>query len=301
MTEDITRDYLNQIARYPLLTPTQEIQLSRQVQEMLTITSEHPSKAEQRIIHRGRKARDTLINCNLRLVVYVAKRYIKRLNGNSMELLDIIQEGAFGLQRAAEKFDPARGYRFSTYSYWWIKQAIMRSIDTKERIIRLPTHQLDLIHAALRYRTECIRASGNASIADMAAHINVSTDELSMLLNRYATARSLDEVCGDEDSSTLMTFIADEQSVTTELQDVIRQEQMQLAFFRLNEQDKSILSKRYGLENNEPKTYHAMASEDKVSRERIRQRVARAERRLRMIMVTQRLAAEPDCVPCTCH
>lgn len=301
MTEDITRDYLNQIARYPLLTPTQEIQLSRQVQEMLAVTSEHPSKAEQRIIRRGRKARDTLINCNLRLVVYVAKRYIKRLNGNSMELLDIIQEGAFGLQRAAEKFDPARGYRFSTYSYWWIRQAIIRSIDMQERVIRLPVQKLELIHAALRYRTECIRAGGNASIADMAAHINVSTDELSMLLNRYASARSLDEVCGDNTSTTLMEMIADEHSVTTELQDVIQQEQMQLAFFRLNEQDRSILCERYGLHNNEPKTYQAIANEDKVSRERIRQRVTIAERRLRAVMVTQRLAAEPDCVPSTCH
>jgi len=301
MTEDITRDYLNQIARYPLLTPTQEIQLSRQVQEMLTITAEHPSKAEQRIIRRGRKARDTLINCNLRLVVYVAKRYIKRLNGNSMELLDIIQEGALGLQRAAEKFDPARGYRFSTYSYWWIKQAIMRSIDTKERIIRLPTHLLDLIHAALRYRTKSLQSGGNASIADMAAHINVSTDELSMLLNRYGTARSLDETCNDDTSTTLMEMIADEHFVTTELQDVIQLEQMQLAFFRLNEQDRSALSKRYGLENNEPQTYQEMASEAKVSRERVRQRVSIAERKLRMLMVTQRLTAEPDCVPCTCY
>jgi len=301
MTEDITRDYLNQIARYPLLTPTQEIQLSRQVQEMLAVTSEHPSKAEQRIIRCGRKARDTLINCNLRLVVYVAKRYIKRLNGNSMELLDIIQEGAFGLQRAAEKFDPARGYRFSTYSYWWIRQAIIRSIDTQERVIRLPVQKLDLIHAALRYRTECIKAEGSATIAQMAAHIDVSTEELAMLLNRYATARSLDEACGDNTSTTLMEMIADEHSVTTELQDVIQQEQMQLAFFRLNEQDRSILCERYGLHNNEPKTYQAMAIEAKVSRERIRQRVTIAERRLRMIMVTQRLAAQPDCVPSTCH
>lgn len=290
MTDSI-RDYLNLISRYPLLTATQEIELSRQVQDMLTITAEHPTKIEQRIIKRGRKARDTLINCNLRLVVYIAKRYTKRLNGNSMEMLDLIQEGTFGLQRAAEKFDPARGYKFSTYSYWWIKQAIGRAIDTQEKIIRLPAHKLDLVYAALKYRGECIKTEGSASIAAMAAHVGITPDDMAMLLSRYTMTRSLDELCTDGGDTTLLELVADEQIVGDEVQQSIREEQLQLAFFRLNPQDRSVLSRRYGLRDDYPQTLKSMADEDGVCRERIRQRLKVAQNRLRAVMATERLTA----------
>lgn len=286
---DSIREYLNVIARYPLLTATQEIQLSRQVQDMLAITTDKPTKIEQRIIKRGRKARETLINCNLRLVVYIAKRYAKRLNGNSMELLDLIQEGAFGLHRAAEKFDPARGYKFSTYSYWWIRQAINRAIDTQEKIIRLPAHKLDLIYAALKYRSECIKSEGSATIAAMAAHVGITPDEMSMLLNRYAMARSLDELCTEGSETTLVEMIADDEMIGEEVQQSIREEQVQLAFFRLDGQDRSILSRRYGLKDNCPITLREIAEQDGVSRERTRQRMKIAENRLRAVMVTHRL------------
>jgi RNA polymerase sigma factor, sigma-70 family len=290
MTDSI-RDYLNLISRYPLLTATQEIELSRQVQDMLAITAEHPTKIEQRIIKRGRKARDTLINCNLRLVVYIAKRYTKRLNGNNMEMLDLIQEGTFGLHRAAEKFDPARGYKFSTYSYWWIKQAIGRAIDTQEKIIRLPGHKLDLVYAALKYRSECIKTEGSASIAAMAAHVGITPDDMSMLLSRYAMTRSLDELCTDGGDTTLLELVADEQIVDDEVQQSIREEHVQLAFFRLNPQDRSLLSRRYGLRDDYQQTLQSMADEDGVCRERIRQRLKVAQNRLRAVMATERLTA----------
>ena len=283
MTDSI-RDYLNLISRYPLLTATQEIQLSRQVQEMLAITAEHPTTIEQRIIKRGRKAQDTLINCNLRLVVHIAKRYTKRLNGNNMELLDLIQEGTFGLHRATEKFDPARGYKFSTYSYWWIRQAIGRAIDTQEKIIRMPMHKLKLVHAALEYRSECIKTEGSASIAAMAAHVGITPDDMSMLLSRYAMVRSLDELCTDGSDTTLLELIADEQIVGDE-------EHVQLAFFRLNPQDRSLLSRRYGLRDDNQQTLRSMADEDGVSREGIRQRIEVAQNRLRAVMATERLTA----------
>ena len=290
MTDSI-RDYLNLISRYPLLTATQEIQLSRQVQDMLAITAEHPTTIEQRIIKRGRKAQDTLINCNLRLVVHIAKRYTKRLNGNNMELLDLIQEGTFGLHRATEKFDPARGYKFSTYSYWWIRQAIGRAIDTQEKIIRMPMHKLKLVHAALEYRSECIKTEGSASIAAMAAHVGITPDDMSMLLSRYAMVRSLDELCTDGSDTTLLELIADEQIVGDEEQQSIREEQVQLAFFRLNPQDRSLLSRRYGLRDDNQQTLRSMADEDGVSREGIRHRIEVAQNRLRAVMATERLTA----------
>ena len=290
MTDSI-RAYLNLISRYPLLTATQEIELSRQVQDMLAITAEHPTKIEQRIIKRGRKAQDTLINCNLRLVVHIAKRYTKRLNGNNMEMLDLIQEGTFGLHRATEKFDPARGYKFSTYSYWWIKQAIGRAIDAQEKIIRLPTHKLKLVYAALQYRSECIKTEGSASIAAMAAHVGITPDDMSMLLSRYAMTRSLDELCTDGGDTTLLELVADEQIVGDEEQQSIREEQVQLAFFRLNPQDRSLLSRRYGLRDDNQQTLQSMADEDGVCRERIRQRLEVAQNRLRAVMASERLTA----------
>lgn len=291
---DPVRDYLNQIARYPLLTAQQEIQLSRQVQDMLAIinTNAQHGLNEQRVIKRGRKARNTLINCNLRLVVYIAKKYAKRLNGNSMELLDLIQEGSFGLQRAVEKFDPSRGYKFSTYSYWWIKQAIGRAIDTQEKIIRLPSHKLDQIYAAIKYRNECVKTEGGASIAAMAAHIGVTTEEMSLLLNRYVATRSLDEMCAGGDGETpLLEMLADDRSVDEEVQQAIREEQVQLAFFRLNEDDRYVLAERYGLRDYCPKTFHVIASQRGVCREKIRKDLRIAEHRMRVQLIMQGLAA----------
>ena len=293
MAENIDgiRDYLAVIARYPLLTATQEIQLSRQVQEMLAITTDQPSKAEQRIIKRGNKARNTLINCNLRLVVYIAKRYTKRLNGNSMELMDLVQEGTFGLHRATEKFDPSRGYKFSTYSYWWIKQAIGRAIDAQEKLIRLPAHKLDVIYAALKFRDERIKTHGEVSIPEMAEHVGISTDDMAMLLSRYAAARSLDEPCHDDTSTMLIDLIADERSVEIDLHQSLREEQVQLAFFRLTEEDRNVISKRYGLFDSNPLTLREIGEQDNICRERVRQRLVRAQMRLRSIMVREQLAA----------
>lgn len=293
MAENIDgiRDYLAVIARYPLLTATQEIQLSRQVQDMLAITTDQPSKAEQRIIKRGNKARNTLINCNLRLVVYIAKRYTKRLNGNSMELMDLVQEGTFGLHRATEKFDPSRGYKFSTYSYWWIKQAIGRAIDAQEKLIRLPAHKLDVIYAALKFRDERIKTHGEVSIPEMAEHVGISTDDMAMLLSRYAAARSLDEPCHDDTSTMLIDLIADERSVEIDLHQSLREEQVQLAFFRLTEEDRNVISKRYGLFDSNPLTLREIGEQDNICRERVRQRLVRAQMRLRSIMVREQLAA----------
>jgi len=144
MTADAMRDYLEAISRYPLLTTQQEIQLARKIAQYMELRDNpSPTPAEQRLIKAGLKARATMVNCNLRLVVHIAKRYTGRIK--SMDMLDLCQEGNIGLQRAAEKFDASRGYKFSTYAYWWIRQSLKRAIDSKERMIKIPIHMIDRI------------------------------------------------------------------------------------------------------------------------------------------------------------
>src|SRR5210317_2231381 len=134
---DTLRDYLNQIGKIPLLTAAEEIELGHAIQKMIAVQTDQPSKEEQRILRIGKRAKERMIKGNLRLVVGVAKKY-KHLT-NRLTMHDLVQEGNIGLIRAVELFDPARGYKFSTYAYWWIRQGIMRSIQVHDRIIKLPT------------------------------------------------------------------------------------------------------------------------------------------------------------------
>lgn len=283
-------DYLNLTARYPLLTPEQEIQLSRQVQAMNAlndITDLTPQ--QQRIKRRGIKARNTIVNANLRLVVHIAKRYIKRLKGNGMDLMDLIQEGNIGLHRAAELFDGARGYKFSTYAYWWIRQAITRAVDTQERIIRLPQHSVERLYRAIKLQEEYTRQHGKpATMAELAGMLEVATEELEILMARAMTPRSLDQLI-NEDGSPLIDMIADERTLdpsyaAAEME--IQQEQLNLAFFRLDKNDRDILSKRYGLGSTREHTVREIARESGVTRQRITQRVQIAERKLRFMVAT---------------
>ena len=145
---DSIKDYLNSIAKYPLLTPQQEIQLGRRVQRLRELQSlgRALTNAEQREVRSGERARQRFIQSNLQLVVHVARRYDKR-NNKTMELLDLIQEGNIGLARAVELFDPTRGYKFSTYAYWWIRQGITRALISSDAIIRLPIGVHETMHS----------------------------------------------------------------------------------------------------------------------------------------------------------
>lgn len=283
-------DYLNLTARFPLLTPEQEIQLSRQVQAMNALNDlADLTPQQQRIKRRGIKARNAIVNANLRLVVHIAKRYIKRLKGNGMDLMDLIQEGNIGLHRAAELFDGARGYKFSTYAYWWIRQAITRAVDTQERIIRLPQHSVERLYRAIRLQEEYTRHHGKpATTAELAGMLEITTEELEILMARAMTPRSLDQLI-NEDGSPLIDMIADERTLdpsyaAAEIE--IQQEQLNLAFFRLDKNDRDILSKRYGLGNTREHTIREIAREAGVTRQRITQRVQIAERKLRFMAAT---------------
>ena len=283
---DTTREYLQSIGRYPLLTATQEIQLSRKVQRYMELRQLDGERTpeEKRQIKAGIKARDAIVNCNLRLVVHIAKRYTGRLRSNSMELMDLIQEGCFGLQRAAELFDAARGYKFSTYAYWWIRQALQRAIDTRMRLIRVPQQMLDRAFKALRMESEFMQANGRKPTkVELAALMGITLDQLMALLDCNAVHQSLDVLITD-DGNPLLDLIA---SPTEELYESdYDKEHLQLAMFHLSDKEQDLINKRYGLGPDEPEplVLSKIAAQHNVSRERVRQKLDTACRKLRLMM-----------------
>jgi RNA polymerase primary sigma factor len=283
---DTTREYLQNISRYPLLTATQEIVLSRKVQRYMELRQLDGERTpeEKRQIKAGIKARDAIVNCNLRLVVHIAKRYTSRLKSSNMELMDLVQEGSFGLQRAAELFDAARGYKFSTYAYWWIRQALQRAIDTKERLIRVPQQVIDRGYRALRLESEFMQANGRKPTkVELAALMGITLDQLMALLDCNAVHQSLDVLITD-DGNPLLDLIA---SPTEELYESdYDKEHLQLAMFYLSDKEQDLINKRYGLgiDEPEPLMLAKIAAQHGVSRERVRQKIDTACRKLRLMM-----------------
>lgn len=286
MTADHFRDYLNVIGRYPLLTPEQEIQLSRQVHRMLALRDQSTplTKKEEREIKIGKRAKDTIINSNLRLVVHIAKKYTVRLRYNGLELMDLIQEGAIGLDRAAEKFDGAKGYRFTTYAYWWIRQAMSRAIETKERLIRLPSKALQVINNVGRIRNEFMQENGRyPTTVELAEALEIDPDELLMLVNRSATHMSLDKLMIEEDGVPLLNVIAGDDDNVVELADEYG-EQLKLAFFSLSKAERDIIASQFEVYGAKHKTLNVLGIEQGVTRERVRQRMTMAQRKLRILI-----------------
>lgn len=288
---DSVKDYLAEIGRYPLLSGEQEIQLSRQIMRMreLVVAPGERTAAEQRAIKRGRKALDTIMNCNLRLVVHIAKRYTTRLKCNSMDLMDLVQEGCIGLHRAAELFDGSKGYKFSTYAYWWIRQAITRAIDTKERLIRVPQHTLDLVYKAAKLQREHMQQHGSPMpTAQLAAEMNLKVDELQMIMQRNIPHGSLDQLAHDDGSPILDLIAADDMADDDQLAPQYG-EQLKLAFFRLDDVDRHIVSTYYGLQGTK-QTLTGMSKELGVTRSRVGQCHDRALRRMRLMITAQQCA-----------
>lgn len=287
---DSFKEYLNIAGRYPLLSPEQEIQLSRQVQAMREVEGvTSPTPQQRRIIKRGMNARNAIVNANLRLVVHIAKRYLRRLNGGHMELMDIIQEGNIGLHRAAELFDGTKGYKFSTYAYWWIRQAITRAIDTQERAIRVPQHGLEKIYKAVKLQEQFTKEHNrSASIAELSEMMELPAEELTMLMARNVSPRSLDQLV-KEDGTPLVDLIADERYLGADYdaaEQTERSEQLSLAFFQLAEEDRELIFKRYGIGYGREHTFTELANERGISRERVRQKMNRAEKKLHLIVRT---------------
>jgi RNA polymerase primary sigma factor len=198
------REYLREIARYPLLSPEQEIQLGRQVVKMQQPTC---TDREQQ---QGQRARDKFIKSNLRLVVNIAKKYDGRQR-KAMMLLDLIQEGNIGLARAVDMFDPSRGYRFTTYAYWWIRQAIHRAIANNDNMIRMPSSLHEKIIKIAKVQSRLTQELGRLpSQQEIADDLDITIDEMITAVQRNQSATSLDATSIDSDRSAIINFITDE-------------------------------------------------------------------------------------------
>ena len=287
--------YLMTIGRIPLLTPAEEIELGNQVQAMMALTEDGSREFEdgelttpqRRLLRIGRRAKERMMKANLRLVVSVAKKY----QGKGLELLDLIQEGSLGLERAVEKFDPTRGYKFSTYAFWWIRQSMTRAIACQSRTIRLPVHLSERLTTIRKVSLDLAHKLGAMpSRVEIAEAMDIPLDELDSLLRQALTTSSLDApVNGEEGRSFLGDLIADS-SLDEPLEIVeqrIHHEQLGRWLSHLSEQEQHVLRMRFGLEGNERHTLAEIGRLMEVSRERVRQVELKALRKLRNL--TRRL------------
>jgi RNA polymerase primary sigma factor len=276
--------YLATIGREPLLTPSEEIELGNQVQAMMRLMEEddaNKSRASKNIIRIGLRAKQRMMKANLRLVVSVAKKY----QGKGLELLDLIQEGSLGLERAVEKFDPTRGYKFSTYAFWWIRQSMTRAIACQSRTIRLPVHLSERLSAIRKVSLDLAHKLGAMpSRSEIAEALQMPIEELDGLLRQALTTSSLDApVNGDDGRSFLGDLIADgnDEEPLDRVERGIHQEQLGRWLEHLSEQEHQVLRLRFGLDGEDRHTLAEIGRLLEVSRERVRQVELKALRKLR--------------------
>jgi RNA polymerase sigma factor (sigma-70 family) len=286
---DSINQYLNEISRHPLLTPTEEIEYSRQVQAMLALQEQQPDAStydrEQRmIVRRGQRAKERMIVRNLRLVVIIAKKYTKRCT--TLSLLDLVQEGSLGLNRAVEKFDPTRGYKFSTYAYWWVRQSINRGLQDSDRMIRLPLHCQETVMKARAYMTRQLAVTGHTpTLAECAEHLEIAPDQLQRSLTMAQDVCSLNAPAGqDSDKSFIIDLIPDARSFQEDDPYLLERDILMDAIETLNERDKDIIKRRNGLNGCKQETLAAIAKDYDVSRERIRQQEKKAINKVRQMI-----------------
>lgn len=265
------RDYLKEIGRTPLLSAEEEVKLANQIQAMLPLLDkEDLAPKEKKIVRQGQRAKQKMVQANLRLVVSVAKKYQNR----GLSMLDLIQEGSIGLMRASEKFDAAKGYKFSTYSYWWIRQAMTRAIANHARTIRLPIHitqDLNKIKKTTRLLSQ--KLGRKPSDREIAEELNMDLKKLRSLAQsaRITKPKSLN-VTIDENQTELGQILADDSASPSDF--VASQEirtQIQSLLHTLSPKQRDVIILRYGLNDGRIMTYEEIGNICGISRERVRQ------------------------------
>ncbi|MFC4493150.1 RNA polymerase sigma factor [Streptomyces ovatisporus] len=276
---DLFRQYLREIGRIPLLTAAEEVDLARRVEaglfaeEKLTDTSaldgELAHELDQLVV-MGRIAKRRLIEANLRLVVSVAKRYV----GRGLTMLDLVQEGNLGLIRAVEKFDYARGYKFSTYATWWIRQAMSRALADQARTIRVPVHVVELINRVVRVQRRLLQERGyEPAPEEVAAQLDLTEERVSEVLRLAQEPVSLHAPVGDEEDVNLGDLIedGDAPSPVESAAFLLLREHLEAVLSTLGERERKVVQLRYGLVDGRPRTLEEIGTLFNVTRERIRQ------------------------------
>jgi RNA polymerase primary sigma factor len=260
--DDTVRMYLREIGRFPLLTAEEEVYLAKKV------------------VAGERKAKHRLVNSNLRLVVSIAKKY----TGRGMLFLDLVQEGNLGLIRAVEKFDHRKGYKFSTYATWWIRQAITRAIADQARTIRIPVHMVETINRLRKTSRQLLQKLGRKPTElEIARKARMSVDKVREIIKVSQVPLSLEMPVGDEESSRLGDFVEDSGVAAPDdivLHGLLR-EDLEEVMKSLSDREKTVLKLRFGLDDGHPRTLEEVGREFHVTRERIRQIEAKALRKLK--------------------
>ena len=262
IADDSVRLYLREIGKIPLLNGEQEVMLAK------------------RIVDGDKAAKDAMAEANLRLVVSIAKKYI----GRGLDLLDLIEEGNTGLLRAVEKFDYTKGFKFSTYATWWIRQAITRAIADQARTIRIPVHMVETINKLIRTQRRLVQELGREPLPEeIAAEMEMDVDKVNHIMKIKQDIVSLEAPVGEEDDSMLGDFIADEDSLTPEeaATHQLLKEHVNGVLALLTPREQKILRMRFGLEDGRSHTLEEVGQEFGVTRERIRQIEAKALAKLR--------------------
>jgi RNA polymerase primary sigma factor len=296
-TSDPVRMYLKEIGRVPLLTAEEEVELARRIEAGLFASEKlAPAGPMPEVLRReldaierdGQLAKRKLIEANLRLVVSIAKRYV----GRGMLFLDLIQEGNLGLIRAVEKFDYTKGYKFSTYATWWIRQAITRAIADQARTIRIPVHMVETINKLVRIQRQLLQDLGREPTPEeIGAEMDLPPDRVREIQKLSQEPVSLETPIGEEEDSNLGDFIEDSDAVVPvdAAAFILLQEQLEGILHTLSDREKKVIELRFGLTDGHPRTLEEVGKEFGVTRERIRQIESKTLSKLRHPSRSQKL------------
>ena len=277
--DDPVRMYLKEIGRVPLLSMDEEKQYAMAI-EAGELEAQKNGQAQNRIIEHGYEAKRKLTEANLRLVVSIAKKYV----GRGMLFLDLIQEGNLGLIRAVEKFDYRKGYKFSTYATWWIRQAITRALADQARTIRIPVHMVETINRLIKISRQLLQELGrDPTVEEIAHEMGLTPEKVREVIKISQEPISLETPIGEEEDSHLGDFIEDQEAIApAEAASVmLLKEKMADVLKNLTERERKVLVLRFGLEDGHQRTLEEVGQEFGVTRERIRQIEAKALRKLR--------------------